>query len=102
MNLCVCGGEVTTQRVTGDKWRFFKDSFGTLYSPFLGLWCVLNGINPSSEGSLNIDAICCHAICYHWSPTEQPLPCRRGGEAAASPRGGSQQEARENPAVGVE
>lgn len=73
------GGAVTTQRVTGDKWRFFKDSFGTLNSRFLGLWCVLNGISPSSEGPLNIDAICCCTYAVTDPPLSSRFPAGREG-----------------------
>ena len=54
---------------------FLKNSFGTLHSHFL-----INGINPSSEEPLNIDAICCPAACYHGSPLNSGfLTSRRRG-----------------------
>lgn len=64
---------------------FYKPFETHCHSHFLGLWCVLNGINSSSEGPLNIAPICCQAVSYHSSPTYRWLPyTHRGGKAVGT------------------
>lgn len=75
-----CGG-CTTQPITGDKWRFYDNSFGTLSSHFLGLWYVLNSINPSSEGAskYRCHLLPCNMLSLIPYLTVASLQARKGG-----------------------